>query len=145
MAENMGPEFRLTHQRRAILDMLRSLKTHPTADEVYQRVREILPRISLGTVYRNLEILANAGMIVRLDVPGRKKRFDGCVSFHHHIRCIDCGRIEDVCAESLPDGIDCRAEGFEQISCRMEFTGICMECSKGRKVAEYLAKQDKVL
>ena len=72
-----------TVQRRVIMDELRALKTHPTADELYRIVRIRLPKISLGTVYRNLSILAESGMIRRLDSAGRQTRFDADISPHY--------------------------------------------------------------
>ena len=62
-----GTDFRMTHQRRLILDELKKLKTHPTADEIYVIVRKKMPRISLGTVYRNLEILSETGQIIKIE------------------------------------------------------------------------------
>ena len=90
------PQTRMTRQRAVILEELRKVKTHPTADELYSIVRERLPRISLGTVYRNLDFLADTGEIRRLEAAGTTKRFDGDISWHQHVRCIHCGRIGDV-------------------------------------------------
>ena len=70
----LSSQLKLTKQRKVILEELRKLKTHPSADEIYNIVRERLPRISLGTVYRNLEILSDAGVILKLDVAGSQKR-----------------------------------------------------------------------
>ncbi|HKI82610.1 MAG TPA: transcriptional repressor, partial [Pseudodesulfovibrio sp.] len=64
MAQEMG--FRLSKQRKVILEELRKVKSHPTADEVYDMVRKIIPRISLGTVYRNLEFLSSKGLVLKL-------------------------------------------------------------------------------
>ena len=69
---------------------------HPTADEVYQVVRKRLPRISLGTVYRNLDVLSESGEISRLDRCGAQYRFDGDLEQHYHIRCSSCGRVDDI-------------------------------------------------
>ena len=85
------PQTRMTRQRAVILEELRKVKTHPTADELYSIVRERLPRISLGTVYRNLDFLADTGEIRRLEAAGTTKRFDGDISWHQHVRCIHCG------------------------------------------------------
>ena len=79
-----------------ILEELRLCKNHPGADEVYLRVRERLPRISLGTVYRNLELMAARGIIRRLDMSSRQKRFDPVIEQHCHFRCSACGKIEDI-------------------------------------------------
>lgn len=87
---------RHSRQRDIILEEVRRGKTHPSAQEVYDRVRPRLPKISLGTVYRNLEQLAAHGLIRKLELPGDQRRFDGDVSEHYHIRCLVCGRVDDV-------------------------------------------------
>ena len=69
--------LRMTYQREIILEELKKTKTHPTADELYTTVRQRIPHISLATVYRNLETLANSGLVRKLEVIGRQKRFDG--------------------------------------------------------------------
>ena len=122
---------RMTHQREIILEELKQLKTHPTADELYDIVRKRLPRISLATVYRNLDVLADLGMIQRIEVSGRQKRFDGNPKPHHHIRCLLCGRVADVEIER-PAEInfnEIKAHGFKVVGFRLEFEGICPECT----------------
>lgn len=69
-----------TAQRDAILKQLRAVKTHPTADELYAGLRVNMPQISLGTVYRNLEQMSQAGLIRKLETAGKQKRFDGDIS-----------------------------------------------------------------
>jgi Fur family transcriptional regulator, ferric uptake regulator len=87
---------RNTQQRQIILEELRKLNTHPTAAALYALVRCRLPKISLGTVYRNLEMMQRAGLILKLDFGGGEARFDGTVTSHDHLRCMNCGRVEDV-------------------------------------------------
>jgi len=72
-------KLKMTKQRRVIVEELKKLKTHPTATLIYELVRKRLPRISLGTVYRNLDLLAEAGIIQKLETAGTQKRFDGTV------------------------------------------------------------------
>jgi Fur family ferric uptake transcriptional regulator len=88
-------KMRMTKQRRLILDELRKKNDHPTADILYDRVRKHMPRISLGTVYRNLEILTALGEIQTLELSGTQKRYDGIPGKHYHIRCLHCGRLDD--------------------------------------------------
>jgi Fe2+ or Zn2+ uptake regulation protein len=122
----------MTRQRRVILEELRKLESHPSADEVYEMARRRLPRISLGTVYRNLEILSEYGMIRKLELVGTQKRFDGNVRNHYHIRCIRCGGIEDVPMEPLTTIENALREvtDYEIIGSRLEFIGVCPQCSK---------------
>ena len=123
-------QTRMTRQRAVILEELRKNKTHPTADELYSIVRERLPRISLGTVYRNLDFLADSGEIRRLEAAGSTKRFDGDISNHQHVRCIQCGRIGDVMGmHEAPSVAGMRVEGFSAVlGSRIEYDGICSAC-----------------
>ena len=92
----VNPNLRMTRQRRAILQELRDANSHLTADDVYDAVRRRLPKISLGTVYRNLEILSESGAIRKLEIGSTQKLFDGRPENHYHIRCVRCGRVDDV-------------------------------------------------
>ncbi len=83
-------------QRDAILDYLHSTKAHPTADTVYEHVREVMPNISLGTVYRNLNMLADGGEILRLSCGGTSDRYDGNPELHYHFLCKECGNVSDL-------------------------------------------------
>ena len=133
-----GP--RMTKQRKVILEELRMMEHHPTADEIYHRVREKLPKISLGTVYRNLEKLAAAGVIRKLDYAGTQMRFDGDLYAHHHIRCLACGRIDDI--DGAPDMSESDREmaartGYRLLGSRIEYAGVCPVCiEEGRSVEE---------
>lgn len=124
------PQTRMTRQRAVILEELRKVKSHPTADEVYSIVRERLPRISLGTVYRNLDFLADTGEILKLEAAGSTKRFDGDISWHQHVRCIECGRIGDVMTPQAPPGVNgLTVDGFVITGARVEYDGVCDRCS----------------
>lgn len=124
-------QTRMTKQRMVILDELRKVKSHPTADELYTMVRTRLPRISLGTVYRNLDLLADAGEILKLEAAGTQKRFDGNTMHHQHVRCVHCGAIGDVHTTiNLPNIVDVVAEGFQIHGARIEFDGICAQCAE---------------
>lgn len=133
----LGPDqkYRITHQREVILEEIRKVNSHPTADEVYEMVRKRLPRISLGTVYRNLEILSTWGLIQKIGPVSSQKRFDGNTKSHYHIRCINCGRVEDAPiepVENLENHIRDLSD-YSIIRHRLEFIGICPECSKKGK------------
>jgi Fur family ferric uptake transcriptional regulator len=123
--------IRLTQQRKIIIDELRKLHSHPTADELYEIVRRKLPHISLGTVYRNLEFLARRGIIRKLEISGMQKRFDGDLDIHQHIRCTRCGRIDDLPADTAVTRCDMELlenTGYEILERRVEFIGICPDC-----------------
>ncbi len=130
------PMIRLTTQRQIILEELAKVKTHPTAGEVYDMVRKRLPRIGLGTVYRNLELMAENGMIAKLEVGGTQKRFDATTEAHYHIRCSCCGRVDDVDIPVIDSLVDAAAEhsSYQILGHRVEFTGICSTCSEQEKI-----------
>ncbi|MDZ7699417.1 MAG: transcriptional repressor [Deltaproteobacteria bacterium] len=128
------PAIRLTKQRQVILETLKSDYSHPTADEVYEKVRHQLPKISLATVYRNLEILAETGLIQELD-PGRKQmRFDPNTHAHYHLTCVRCGRVEDMAgdiSESPMKNIEKalgRLTKYGIFGHKLEFVGLCSKC-----------------
>ncbi len=127
-------QLRITKQRKIILEELRRSDCHPTADELYGTVRRRLPRISLGTVYRNLELLSRGGMIQKLENAGGKNRFDGMVERHYHIHCRRCGRVADLKVAPLPDlnGLVSDPGGFSVTGHRLEFTGFCSRCRKDK-------------
>lgn len=123
-------DMRLTSQRQVILEELQKVKTHPTANEVYDMVRKRLPRIGLGTVYRNLDLLAEKGIIRKLEVGGEQKRFDGDTSQHYHIRCVKCNRVEDVFIARNKDLEKSAASccSYKILDHHVQFTGICSRC-----------------
>ncbi len=125
-------KFRMTHQREIILQELKKSKNHPSADELYERVKKKLPRISLATVYRNLEILSEAGTINKIEISGRQKRFDWELGQHNHIYCVQCHRVDNIqlkqSRKSTPQPDDHR--GYKIDGCRVEFFGYCPECLK---------------
>ena len=135
--------LRMTRQRKVILEELRKVNTHPSADELYEMVRKRLPRISLGTVYRNLEILSESGNIQKLEPGCSLKRFDGNPSEHCHIRCVSCDRVVD--ASMTPDlEIDLEqvnSTDFKIIGHRLEYLGLCPQCADKSNPAEMQASQ----
>lgn len=113
-----------------ILSVVRSTMEHPTAAWVHAQARRKLPRIGLGTIYRNLERLAAEGLIREIrGLPG-PARFDGNVERHYHIRCLGCGRVND-----LPIGVTkrleveaARATDFVILGHAVEVQGLCRGC-----------------
>ncbi|MBW1674251.1 MAG: transcriptional repressor [Deltaproteobacteria bacterium] len=126
----------MTNQRQVILEEIRKVNTHPTADEVYEMVRKRLPRISLGTVYRNLEILSTCGLIQKIGPVSSQMRFDGITKNHYHLRCIYCGKVEDAPIETV-DKLenDIRdISDYSIIGYKLEFIGICPKCGEKEKI-----------
>ncbi len=131
------PNMRLTTQRQVILEELGKVSSHPTANEVYDMVRKRLPRIGLGTVYRNLELMTESGIILKLEVGGTQKRFDALVEPHYHIRCNTCGRVDDIALE-VQSRINQAAEEASKyvvLGHHIEFSGICQNCAKQEKAS----------
>ncbi len=104
--------------------------SHPTADQIYERVRKQIPNISLGTVYRNLQKLVAEGQLQVLTL-GRTQHFDPLVDRHQHFICESCGRVYDVFVgedeEILPSSL--RQRGFTVTSHQLAFYGECKSCS----------------
>jgi Fur family ferric uptake transcriptional regulator len=127
----LDPQMRLTTQRQIILEELEKVTSHPTANEVYDMVRKRLPRIGLGTVYRNLELMAETGIILKLEVGGTQKRFDATTHPHYHIRCISCGKVEDIDIPVIADINQVAAElsNYQVLGHHIEFSGVCGTCN----------------
>ena len=128
-------ELRMTRQRRAIMDALEGVDTHPGADEIHEMVRQEMPRISLGTIYRNLDVLAEHGLIRKLEFAGSQRRFDGKRHDHYHLRCTRCDKIEDAPVEPRGDiEEDLRKiSDYDIVGHRLEFIGLCPKCKQNGK------------
>lgn len=123
--------MRMTSQRVLMLDYLKSVKTHPTAMEIYKEMRRKLPHISFGTVYRNLNYLREQGLIQELKYSAGS-RFDGNAATHYHFLCRVCGKVDDMAMEPLGE-LESGAKkisGFEIESHQVQFVGQCQECRK---------------
>ena len=119
-----------TIQRSLVLDAVNRLKSHATADEVYAEVAATHPNISKATVYRNLNLLSEMGMIRKLEIPGGADRFDHICKEHCHVKCEKCGRVFDIDIPYI-DGLENRVEnrnGFEITGYDILFRGICPDC-----------------
>jgi Fur family ferric uptake transcriptional regulator len=123
---------RKTRQKEMILDAVQETTAHPTADEIFAIVREKLPHISLGTVYRNLEKLAAAGDIQVVEKGTAQRHYDGNTSHHLHIRCRSCGKVRDVMDEcAVPQMQHLRGRklgGFLVDTCEIGLVGRCSNC-----------------
>ncbi len=128
----MAKQRRNSKQREVVLEELRNMKTHPTAAELHDVVRERLPRISLGTVYRNLELLAGGGLVRKLEHGGGRARFDGDLEQHLHVVCVACGGVEDVAGTPADVNANDLAtpDGYQIFGLRVEFSGLCPDCAR---------------
>lgn len=116
---------RQTRQKSAILEYLKSVKTHPTAEIVYSALKNKIPNLSLGTVYRNLSDFNKEGLLKEIEI-NNKKRFDGEVSFHGHFVCEKCGKIEDLFFKKPPK-IDF-LKNYSISNADLIFKGRCKKC-----------------
>ena len=126
--------LKYSRQREVIKEFLKTRKDHPTADTVYMNVREQYPNISLGTVYRNLTLLADIGEIQRLRVGDGVDHFDADVSPHYHFVCTECGSVIDLEMDSIDNIIDIAGMNFDgEIRGHVTyFYGICGNCQKNK-------------
>ena len=124
---------RLTRQRQAVLDVVRRASTHPDACWIYDRVRQRIPNISLGTVYRSLAVLRDAGLVLEMAQGGGPNRYDANTGDHQHIVCQECGRVLDLEVGDLAALREraARTSGFaEDLGERVEFYGRCQDCAR---------------
>ena len=122
-----------SRQREMIKSFLMTRKDHPTADMVYMNVRQQNPNISLGTVYRNLTLLADIGEIQRLRVGDGVDHFDADTSLHYHFVCTKCGCVEDLDMDSIEEINEAASARFDgQIDGHVTyFYGTCVNCLQG--------------
>ncbi len=121
---------RNTIQRSLVLEAVRELGCHATADEVYDAIVKKHPNISRGTVYRNLNLLSDIGEIRKVEIPSDANRFDHMLHEHYHARCVKCGRVFNVEMEFITDLEKSIKDthGFEISGHDIVFKGICLEC-----------------
>ena len=128
--ERTSKHFR---KRDAILSCVRDTHSHPSAEWVYEHVKAEMPDISLATVYRNLSLFKDQGLIVSLGTVKGVERFDGNTHPHVHFICTECGCIVDLPGISVPEELNAavsRDSGGWVDSCQLTFTGLCGECRK---------------
>ena len=125
---------RETRQRRLVYEAVAGTKAHPTAEWVYARVKRAMPRISLGTVYRNLQLLV-ADSRLRAWSRGRTTRFDADLAAHDHFSCEACGLLVDLerTRKSFSSERKLAARGYQVRDRVLEFVGLCRDCRKGNR------------
>ena len=127
-------ERRNTRQRALILETVQKHRDHPSAEQIYTEVRAISPRISRGTVYRNLKLLNETGSIRHMEMPDAD-RFDWRNDRHYHLRCTGCGRVIDVSID-YQEGLDqdlAEKTGYLMVFHHTTFEGLCPACRESRE------------
>ena len=124
--------FRQSRQRQRLLELLRSSDNHPTADWLYEHLKKEFPQLSLGTVYRNLAILTEQGLLQKIDFGSTFDRFEARVTPHYHLICEQCRSIEDF---EMPIYAELNEQANELTDFtiqrhRIEFYGLCQKCKK---------------
>ena len=128
----MEPRTKHFKKRDAILSCVRATDTHPSAEWVHAQVRTEYPDVSLGTVYRNLALFKEQGLIASLGTVKGIERFDGNTDPHVHFICTGCGRVVDLPKMQVPEQLSSEASlttGGSVQSCQLTFTGLCPECT----------------
>lgn len=126
--------MRNTAQRDTVLRVVEESCDHPSAETIYTRCREIMPEISLGTVYRNLKVLVELGKIREVSILNAGDRYDKTVGLHAHFRCKSCGAVLDVPAKDL-DRLENAVEsmtGYQIDGTEVLFVGLCDRCKNER-------------
>lgn len=119
----------MTKQRRTILEIIKSSPGHMTAEEIYAKAKQIMPSIAIGTVYRNLGLMADEGEIRRFPIPGKPDRYDKSVKPHEHLVCQRCGEISDFFVSGLQDYLE-RQTGIEITGYDLNLRYICEKCKE---------------
>jgi Fur family peroxide stress response transcriptional regulator len=125
--------LKLTPQRLGILVHLEGNTTHPSADEIFSKLKKSFPTMSLSTVYNTLEALQKKGRLTELSIDPDRKRYDPNISPHHHLICLHCKKIADIYVEynlSIPEE---QKGSFEIAGNHVVFYGVCSAC-KGKSV-----------
>ena len=124
----MQKPLRYSRQREKILELLKDTKEHPSADTIYHKMRETFPSISLGTVYRNLGVLHEQGLVNRIMHAEGPDRFDADVAMHSHFHCEICGAIFDLEGETAEQSSGVMVEGHRITRQTRSYYGTCRDC-----------------
>ena len=141
--------YRITGQRKAIVDYLVSTPEHPDAYKIFEEVKKVQPRLSLATVYNTLQVLTMNGLIKMLTFR-EDNRYEANLSFHINLICTSCGRIQDFEAGAHMSPEEVREKiGFEVMTYRMEYHGLCSECKakadrKGEDKKQFTHRKEQI-
>ena len=137
-------KYRNSRQRQQILEVIKKTKSHPTADWVYKKLKEDIPELSLGTVYRNLTVLKEQGHIEKLPFGSTFDRFEAKTKPHYHLVCDKCGLVEDFEMPQYTD-INKKAEmisSYKILRHRIDFFGLCKKCQRS---SQFTKRKERVL
>ncbi|MBD3184011.1 transcriptional repressor [Candidatus Poribacteria bacterium] len=132
MKNKEKPKYRHSKQRQRILELLRSTETHPTANWLYNKLRNDFPNLSMGNVYRNLNILVEQGLIGKIEFGSTFDRFDANIHQHYHFICENCGEIIDLelpVDKKLNDKVT-KKINLKVRSHNIQFYGLCDKCTE---------------
>ena len=130
------PIQRFSKKRQAILDLLQTTDTHPSAETIYTKLKFEIPDLSFGTVYRNLNQLEEAGLVQSVGVVNGQERYDACMAPHSHLFCRRCGAVLDISALSVPREVISAVEaktGCSVDGASISFSGLCADCRKAEE------------
>jgi Fur family peroxide stress response transcriptional regulator len=133
MARLREEGYKITPQRIAIVKVLAESRGHPSVERIYDAVKGVFPTISMATIYRNVMIIKALGEVIELGFADGSNRYDGNKPYPHpHLICINCKRVTDPEVGSLEDMMQTLSAetGFQIISHRLDFFGICRSCQR---------------
>ncbi len=134
----MAPATKHFRKRDAILDFLRQTKSHPGAEAIYTQLKHQIPDLAMGTVYRNLHLFKQQGLIISVATVDGVERFDGNTSPHVHFICTECDAVMDLEDLIIPESLTQAAEhssGGRADACHLSFTGVCRHCLSKKETA----------
>ena len=132
----MAPNTKHFRKRDAILDYLRQSKAHPSAETIYTQLKPQIPDLAMGTVYRNLNLFKQQGLVSSVATVSGVERFDGNTEPHVHFICNGCDAVIDLHQMQVPDALPSTAAqccGGQVETCQLSFTGICRQCLNNQK------------
>ena len=121
--------MRYSKQREIVMHQVERRHDHPTAEEVYRNAVSECPSLSLGTVYRNLNSLVEAGLVRRVSIPGQADRFDHTLQWHGHLYCTACGSVADLDMDYAPLEQLVKGQPGKVTDCVLTMMGLCESCA----------------
>lgn len=128
--KQQGSTARLTPQREAVLQVIRTREDHPTANEIFEAARALLPAISYATVYNSLRYFRETGLVREISFGNSASRYDGITDRHDHAICTNCGKLVDFDLNEAADlmGAAARKSRFKPETVYLTLMGLCPDC-----------------